>query len=217
MNRASIALTGFGLGAGLAYLADPEEGRRRRARLHDAAAHASNRLEAAAARTSRDLQNRIAGLAARARTQIIEETAPLDDVLAARVRARVGHVVSHPRAIEVRASNGIVTLRGPVFEAEVEGLMKHVADVPGVSGVENQLEPHERAENISALQGRGPLTARKTPGWLRWTPTMRLLAGTAGAALVGYALRKRTVIGAATELAGLSLIERAVTGASLSR
>jgi hypothetical protein len=216
MNRASIALTGFGLGAGLAYLADPEEGRRRRARFHDAAVHASNRLEAAAGTISRDLQNRVVGVAARTRAQIGDETAPFDDVLEARVRARLGHVVSHPRAIEVRASKGIVTLRGPVFAAEVEELMKHVADVPGVSGVENQLQPHERAENIAALQGRGPLITRKAPGWLRWTPTMRLLAGAGGAVLVAYALRKRTVTGAAMELAGLGLIDRAVTGGSLS-
>jgi hypothetical protein len=58
-------------------------------------------------------------------------------------------------AIDVVASGGTVTLKGPVFEAEVDQLMKGVAAVAGVTTVENSLEPHRDAAHVSALQGQG--------------------------------------------------------------
>ena len=57
-----------------------------------------------------------------------------DDVLAERVRARLGHNVSHA-SIEVQVAQGEVTLRGPVLDAEVDGLLRAVRAVPGVRGV----------------------------------------------------------------------------------
>ena len=137
MNRGMIALTSLGLGAGIMYLADPQEGRRRRARLRDAVAHTSHTLEAATSTASRDMENRLTGVAARTLASLVERPAPIDDVLAARVRARVGRLVSHPGAIEVKATAGLVALGGPVFEAEVEQLVNGVRAVPGVTQVDS--------------------------------------------------------------------------------
>ena len=214
MNRGTIALTSLGLGAGVMYFADPQEGRRRRARLRDVIVHTGHLLEAATGRTSRDIENRVAGLGARAAAALVTQPPPVDDVLAARVRARIGRLVSHPGAIEVKAATGRITLSGPLFDAEVEQLVEGVRAVPGVTQVDNQLEPHAQAGDIAALQGPGPLKLRAVPpSWARWTPTTRVMAGAAGLALMTLAARHRTIRETAVELAGFELVEQAVRSA----
>lgn len=213
MNKIAIALTGAGLGAGAMYVLDPSRGRRRRARLGEAAARASHRAHAVAGMTVRDVQHRLSGLAARTLDRVIEEPIPSDNVLAERVRARLGRLVSHPGAIDASASNGAVTLSGPVFEAEVEQLLTGVRGIAGVTEIENRLEPHRDATHVSALQGPGPRTVPVPPArWLRWTPTARLIAGIAGLALVTLSSPSRPLRGAATGITGVELIERALFG-----
>src|SRR5512134_3887159 len=136
MNKAAIAITGIGLGAAAMYVLDPDRGRRRRARLREAGVHASHRVHAVAGMTARDVHHRASGLAARALDRVIEEPPPSDDVLGERVRARLGRLVSHPGAIDVVAKSGMVTLSGPMFEAEVEQLLTGVGSVPGVTAID---------------------------------------------------------------------------------
>lgn len=212
MHRTTIALTSVGVGAGLMYFADPQEGRRRRARLRDALVHTAHTMETAAGATSRDAEHRFVGLAARAVTSLVEKPAPTDSVLAARVRTRVGRLVSHPGAIDVTATSGRVTLSGAVFEAEVEQLVEGVRAVPGVTAVDNRVEPHAEAGDTSALQGPGPLKLDTTSRWLRWTPTTRVMAGVAGLALMALASRRRTMRDTAVGLAGFELFEQAMRG-----
>jgi hypothetical protein len=184
MNKGVIALAGLGLGAGLMYFADPQKGKGRRARLRDTAVHGSHTLKDAAGAASRDTEHRLAGIAARARAAVAHRPAPNDDVLAARVRSRLGRLVSHPGAIEVKAASGRVALTGPVFEAELNQLLHGVRAVDGVIEIENLLESHADAADIPALQGAGPLEFRALPpAWIRWTPATRVLAGAAGLAL----------------------------------
>jgi len=214
MNKITIALAGAGLGAGAMYLLDPSRGRRRRARLAEAASHVSHRAQAVVGMTARDVQHRLSGLAARTLDCLIEEEAPPDNLLVERVRARLGRLVSHPGAIDVSASGGTVTLKGEVFEAEVDQLIEGVAEVHGVTVVENRLEPHRDAAQVSALQGPGPHTIPAAPAkWFRWTPTTRLIAGAAGLALVALSSPKRPVRGAVTGITGVELIDRALFGA----
>jgi uncharacterized protein YwbE len=78
-----------------------------------------------------------------------------DDLLVARVRARLGRVCSHPRAIDVGAHDGRITLRGPTLVNEVNGLLAAAASVRGVNAVQNDLEIHEHPHGIPALQGEG--------------------------------------------------------------
>lgn len=213
MQKATIALTSLGVGAGLMYFADPLEGRRRRARLRDAGVHTAHVLEAAAGTASRDAEHRFVGLAARTMASITAKPTPTDEVLGARVRTRIGRLVSHPGAIDVAAAAGRITLRGPVFEAEVEQLVNGVREVPGVTAIDNHLEPHAEAGAISALQGPGPLkvnTLSRT--WARWTPTTRVIAGAAGLALIAFATRRPTARRAAVGVAGFELLEQALRG-----
>jgi len=213
MNKGLVALTGIGIGAGIMYLADPNEGRRRRARLREVTVHTTHTMKAIAGMTSRDVEHRLSGLAARTLARLIEEGVPPDDVLAARVRARLGRLVSHPGAIDLTADKGTVTVSGPIFEAEVEQLMKGVEAIPGVTAIENRLEPHRDAGHVSALQGPGPREMSRMPAsWRGWSPTARLIAGLAGLALVALSSPNRPVRGAATGIAGVELLERALLG-----
>ena len=214
MNKGLVALAGIGVGAGIMYLADPREGRRRRARLRELTIHSIHTVKMIAGMTSRDVEHRLSGLAARTLDRLIEEEAPLDDVLAARVRARLGRLVSHPGAIDVTTNKGTVIVSGPIFEAEVEQLLKGVGAVPGVTAIENRLEPYQDAGHVSALQGPGPREVPRMPAsWRRWSPTARLIAGVAGLALVALSSPNRPVRGAATGIAGVELLERALWGA----
>lgn len=189
MKKLLVGLAAAGAGAAAMFIADPSEGARRRARLREAAAHANHVATATAAMTSRDVQHRLSGLAARLLARVVEETDPIDDVLVERVRARLGRLVSHPGAIHVSANNGVVTLEGPIFEAEVERVMKGVVAVHGVTAIDNRLEAHTLATHATGLQGPGPLKmAGPMSKWSRWTPTERLAAFVTGAALVAFAV-----------------------------
>src|SRR3982750_4159873 len=144
MNRELTLLAGgIGLGAALMYLLDPDRGRRRRALVRDQLASVVNKTPDAMATTARDLSNRARGLAAEARSMFSSEEVT-DEVLIARVRSKLGRVVSHPHAIEVAVDQGHVRLSGPILADEVDDLLSCVGSVPGVAEVENRLEAHEQ-------------------------------------------------------------------------
>ena len=69
---------------------------------------------------------------------LLEE--PVDDtVLAERVRAAMGYVISDPHAIEVRVQDGRVTLKGPALQEEIGELVACAERVRGVREVDNRL------------------------------------------------------------------------------
>lgn len=176
-NRGALA-TGMVLGAGLMYFMDPDRGRRRRALARDKMRRTARRSGDALGATGRDLAHRASGLAAKATHSLHSE--PVDDhVLVERVRAQLGRHASHPRALDVHASNGVVILRGPIMASEAAGLIAAVEKIRGVSAVTSELEPHETAD-IPALQGgMTPPSAWGNLWPARWSPTTRLLTGTA--------------------------------------
>ena len=143
---------GLLVGALVMYLLDPDRGERRRALVRDQAARAKHRLGDGLDATARDLGNRAKGTAAELRSRLRRE--PVDDtVLQERVRSTIGHVVSHPGAIEVIVSEGRVTLQGPVLEHELDRLLRAVRRVRGVSEVVNELEVHREPGDVPSLQG----------------------------------------------------------------
>jgi hypothetical protein len=73
MNKALMALTGVGVGAGLMYILDPDRGRRRRALARDKAASTWNRSEKYLGKMSHDLANRSRGLAHDAKAALAGE------------------------------------------------------------------------------------------------------------------------------------------------
>lgn len=184
-------LSGIAIGAVAASILDPGRGARRRALLRDKAVRATRMTGDAFETTMHDLANRTRGFAAETRGWI-EERAVDDARLLERVRARLGRVSSHPRAIDVEAQGGQVTLRGPVLSSEVQDLLSAAAGVRGVRSLINELEPHDSPEGVPALQGRGRL-ARPRLDLLqsRWAPATRALVGAAAVAAGGLAIAYR--------------------------
>jgi uncharacterized membrane protein len=218
MNKAMATISGLGIGAGLMYIFDPDRGRRRRAEISNKVRHAANKTDDAIGKTSRDLANRFSGIVSEAESLLFPRAKPSNEVLVARVRSKLGRIVSHPGAIDVQAEGGHVILSGPILAGEVKSLLEEVSAVRGVTSVENRLEAHEEAGNISALQGgRVKLGEKSAFMQTNWSPTTRLLAGAVGGALAAYAAKRRGLIGAAIGPAGLALLSRAITNLELKR
>ena len=113
-------------------------------------------------------------------------------MLIERVRAKMGRIVSHPHAIQIGASNGRITLSGPILAHEAEPLLDAVRSVWGVNDIEDHLVVYDHPESIPALQGGGRRREMR-PEILQeeWTPALRVAAILGGGALAVCAIRQR--------------------------
>jgi hypothetical protein len=180
-------LIGIGIGAAVAYIADPRAGRRRRALARDQLVRTGRKTRDALDATARDVANRTSGVVAATRGRLFDEGVD-DRRLVERVRASLGRACSHPHAIDVAASDGTVTLRGPILAREVDGLLSTVRTVRGVESVTSALEPHESADGIPALQGEGSVGDPSLDILQRnWAPATQALV-TAGLAATGICI-----------------------------
>ena len=127
------------------YLLDPVAGRRRRKTVADKAGSVRRTSGSAIGRVSRDIGKEAWGLLAEAQGAL--EGQPIeDDVLAERVRTRLGRTVSHPDSVQVSVENGVVTLAGTVAAAEFDRLVSGVLRVRGVQDVNDQLDVRPTAD-----------------------------------------------------------------------
>jgi hypothetical protein len=213
-------LGGAGIGATIMFFLDPDRGARRRSLVRDRFVHAGHSLGEGVGTTSRDVRNRARGAAAVTRRRLAHEEAD-DRVVAERVRAELGRLVSYPGAIEVDVNEGTVTLHGPVLAREAGRLIAGVRGVRGVADVEDHIDRHETAENVPGLQG-----IPHTPGASfelmqeNWTPAARLLTGVAGSALALYELageRRHDPLHASLGVGGIALAARGATNRPLHR
>jgi hypothetical protein len=145
-------IKGAAIGAGIMYFFDPVMGNRRRALVRDQLIHLANKSCDVADAKWRDMQNRMYGTFAEARS-CLQHDEPSDEVLVDRVRSAIGRHMTHAGAIEVEARDGTIILSGPVFASEVEDLRGAARSVRGVKEIEDRLDVHESAGNLSALQG----------------------------------------------------------------
>jgi hypothetical protein len=150
IGQTFVFLGGIGLGAGLLFILDPQAGAARRAWVRD-------RLGSGVRSFGRFLDKRVRDLRNRAQGRVAELRASgeqVDDaVLVERVRAQIGHVLSHPGAIEIVASDGFVIIRGPVLEGEREKIEHRLGETRGVRDYRLDVESHPTAEGVSSLQG----------------------------------------------------------------
>jgi uncharacterized membrane protein len=125
-------------------------------------------------------------------------------------------VASHPHAIRVSASNGVVTLEGPILASERTRVAGRVRAIAGVHELRDRLEPHEDAADIPALQG-GAQRQGTTFEFAQnnWTPAWRTAACAAGGWLVARGLRKHGAMATASTLAGTGLLARAAANMPL--
>lgn len=180
-------LYGMAVGAAVAYIADPQAGRRRRALARDQFVRAGRKTRDALDATARDVANRTSGILAATRGRL--SRAVVDDRrLAERVRAKLGRVSSHPHAIDVVAEEGVVTLCGPILATEIDDVMTTVWAVPGVLALNNELDVYTSPQGIPALQGEGR-AARPSLDIMqqRWAPATQALVAAAGLGLAAAA------------------------------
>ena len=136
----------------------------------------------------RDIANRTKGIAASARGRFASDKVD-DTILFERVRAKLGRVCTHPRAIDVEAADGDVTLRGPTLASEMNDLLSVAAAIRGVRSVSNELEPYDSAEGVPSLQMEGNLADQRFDLLQRnWAPGTQALVTAAGLAATGICL-----------------------------
>ncbi|HLN97535.1 MAG TPA: SRPBCC family protein [Pyrinomonadaceae bacterium] len=218
MNKGLSLMSAAGVGAGLMYLFDPDRGKRRRGLVQNKVTHLARVASDAGGKTKRDIRNHLIGAFAEVESLFIEDQPPSDAVLEARVRSRLGRIVSHPGAVGVKAVDGLVILTGQILAAEAHPLLDSVIAIRGVKNIENDLEIHEHADDIPALQGgRKRQGARFGPLKTNWSPTTRLMAAAAGSALMIYGARRRGLIGSAVSSAGLGILMRGLTNFETDR
>lgn len=147
MDSRISMLFGISLGAAIMYLLDPDRGRRRRSLIRDQVVHTAHGAEdfsSGMASRARHIRNRATGAIHEGRRRFMDD--PVDDgILEARVRARLGHLVSDAAGISVSSEHGRVTLRGSAPREEMDGLISGVQDVPGVHDVISRLAPRATA------------------------------------------------------------------------
>lgn len=197
-------LMGLGTGVAAAYLADSEFGKERRAAL----ARGTRKVLDKAARKGKkslcDSQHRLAGLAARVRAGLQSET-PSDSVLEARIRSRLGRVISHPRKVHVTCDHGAAIVWGIVPSDKIAGLIREIEMTSGVVEVVDHLEADLEEP---AKEPSNPLKRAKDEAKLDWSPAKRLLSGTTGAALAAYGWRRHDLLGKALSVLGAGLVVR---------
>ena len=207
-------LAGFAAGVALAYFADPYRGRRRRAHARDKVTHLTHVAEKAIDRSFRDLTNRAHGLFAEALDVIMPPRIP-DEVLIDRVRTRLGRLVSHPGALEVRVADGHILLRGDVLAAEAPRLLDGLRAMHGVREVIDELTTHDKSGSCPGLQGHHAVRAPECPCTGPWTPATRAVIGATGIGLLlGGMLnfgKQRRGLGTLMGLAGSGMLVRSVT------
>ncbi len=132
-------LAGLSLGAIAMYILDPLRGPARRARVRERAGSTLRSGRREFRRRAEDLRNRAKGALAEVRGRLSEHGVT-DEQLVARVRAELGHHVSHGGQLEVSAHDGIVTLGGHVSGREVPDVLAMARRVRGVEQVRDDLQ-----------------------------------------------------------------------------
>jgi osmotically-inducible protein OsmY len=134
-------VTYAGLGAGLTYFFDPQQGRRRRAMARDRAAAFFRRRVRQGSQLAGSAAAQAEALKQKATHLQEEPKQPPDDVtLARKVETEIFRDPDVPKGqINVNAENGTVYLRGEVEQQLISDLEERARKVQGVQGVENLL------------------------------------------------------------------------------
>ena len=212
MNPIRLAIPSFAAGVAIMYLFDPDRGKRRRAGVRDKAVKTLHGFSTQVEKATRDFSNRTQGVIAGARSLVNHPSA---DNLADRIRSRMGRIVSHPHAIEVRAGDGTVILQGPILAQEMDRLLRTVRYMQGVKSIENRLRAYQSSEHVSSLQGGTPRSSRSELFQDRWTPALRVAAGGLGGALMIHGLRSKGAV-KMCGVAGSALLARSVANRSFA-
>ncbi len=206
---------GVGLGAGLMYLTDPRNGRRRRAVVHDKALHVVHETEEAAVVVVRDIVHRARGFVFETKGRMRREEVD-DRTIEARIRSALGRVCSHTHAIHVSVQQGRVRLDGVALKAEYPRILSRIAHVRGVLDVTDNLQVFKKPGGHPELQG-GTIRPGDRPEFLQhnWSPAARFVAGLGGASLLTWGLHRGGVGGLGSVFLGAVITLRSITNIDL--
>jgi osmotically-inducible protein OsmY len=129
------------VGAALAYLFDPQSGRRRRAMVRDRSAAFVRQGGRKSARMGRAVAAEAYGVSQKVQ-HLKEEPKDYDDAtLAQKVQSEIFRDADVPKGqINVNAEDGVIVLRGEVERPElIEDLVEKTRSVQGVKDVQNLL------------------------------------------------------------------------------
>lgn len=205
-------IAGAAAGAVLMYMLDPDRGRTRRVHSTDQIKRLGTRTGNGVGRALRDIGNRLGGMQARVSNWIAHpERSNIDDVVEARVRAKLGRIVSNPHSIEVKARDGKVSLHGPILARERPKLIDMVRSIRGVSMVDDQLGEYAHAGDIPGLQATHAVQRYEREDRDAWPASTRGLAIIGGAALGLYGIGRRTPLALGLGALGLGLLARGMS------
>ena len=210
--KAKTLLTTIGLGAGLMYFLDPQQGPRRRAMVVDKANRFVNDMDQSIEKAVEDTRNRTRGVLYEMTAKLSDQRAP-DWILEERVRSNLGRLGRHVGTVDVRAERGRIYLSGSVLREDEDAIVKAALRTRGVHGVENQFQVVDNPQDIPALQGEPSPRRHAVPDWQQrnWSPATRLLSGVGGSLLTLYGLTRKGVAKPVLSTAGLVLTARGVT------
>src|SRR5690606_35609887 len=218
-NKLAIGgvIAGAATGASLMYFLDPDRGRRRRALVGDKVTSLSHRLPEAGGTRGSELSNRADGSWTEER-KLLSIDNPTDQVIEARLRSKLGRVVSSPHAVKVTSTDGNIRLEGDILQNDAETLLQTARSVSGVKQIDDSgLNVHKSRKGISSLQGGKDRTWQYDVMQENWSPATRVVAGTAGAGALAYGLAKRDALGAGIGLIGAALAARSATNLRFDR
>lgn len=153
-RRMGWVFTGVFVGAMAMYFLDEQRGARRRAYARDKLFHWRRLSLMFVDKKTRDWGNRIYGSYIEVMNRFrAEDQSVDDDILIARIRSKVGRVLSHPRMVEIESRNGHVVLSGHVLKREVPAMYALVRSVRGVRNVENRVQPVAGEKEMSRAAG----------------------------------------------------------------
>jgi len=167
MNKPLLAITALVSGAAAMYFLDPEQGRRRRAQVRDQVVAAGGDAYGFVGANAKRAADQTLGALASARRFVWPFGAPTDAKLKQRIRAQLGRLVSHPRAVDVDVAAGCVRMRGKVLRHELATLMTGLWAVNGVQRIINELAVYPNAGNEPELQGEGRPAAKAARSRMR--------------------------------------------------
>lgn len=126
------------LGAVLMFLLDPDRGKSRRSYMKDKIVRYVRKAGRIIDQRTHDLDNRVHGMLTERRLRRKADQ-PEDEILAERVRAKMGHKIAHPHEIEVASFRGIITLAGRAPELEILPALAAARQVRGVVRVKDRI------------------------------------------------------------------------------
>ena len=161
MNPMLRVVASFAAGAAFMYYLDPVAGRRRRSLVRDQAVSVRHDAERYARAKSKRAADHVQGALAKTRAKIAPR--PVDDEqLRERIRAKLGHVIDRPSALEVEVRGGQVVLSGDIQNPEMEVAVETISKMHGVHAIVTHLTPHAGGEQVpSSMRETQPLETQE--------------------------------------------------------